>query len=42
MDEGWRRKQMEMFDSNTILFLAFMTTAFPLVGVGIVRIMERL
>jgi nitrate reductase NapE component len=33
---------MEMFDSSMILFLAFMTTAFPLMAVGIVRIMERI
>jgi nitrate reductase NapE component len=33
---------MEMFDSSTITFLALMTTAFPLMAVGIVRIMERI
>lgn len=30
-----------MFDSSMILFLAFMVTGFPLMAVGIVRIMER-
>ena len=33
---------MEMFDSSMITFLALMTTAFPLMAVGLVRIMERI
>ena len=31
-----------MFDSSMILFLAFLVTGFPLMAVGIVRIMERI
>ncbi len=33
---------MEIFTSDMITFLALMTTAFPLMAVGIVRIMERI